>query len=104
MARQRRQVGHRLVLDLAVLPVGAPQVGRGVVPAVALLIHIPGLRYSDYVDFASAGSHSLMIWSTRPSSHRDTPKILTTLCKLRQLRNAGQRARNYRELRQLGTR
>ena len=43
VAGQRGQVGHGLVLDLAAVAVGAAQVGRGVVLAAALLVHVPGL-------------------------------------------------------------
>jgi hypothetical protein len=49
-AGQRGQVGDGLVLDLAGLAVGTAQVGRGVVPAAALLVDVPGLADSDYVN------------------------------------------------------
>ena len=51
VAGQRGQVGDGLVLDRAAVAVGAAQVGRGVVLAAALLVHVPGLGDSDYVNF-----------------------------------------------------
>jgi len=61
VARQRGEVGHGLVLDLAAVAVGAPQVGRGVVPAAALLVHVPGLGDFDYVDLPASLRHILII-------------------------------------------
>jgi hypothetical protein len=79
VVRQRGQVGHGLVLDLAVVAVGAAQVRRGVVLAAALLIHVPGLGDSDYVDFPASSSHSQIIASWSLPVREDTPNILTTL-------------------------
>ena len=80
VVRQRGQVGHGLVLDLAAIAVGAAQVRRGVVLAAALLVDVPGLGDSDYVDFPASSSHNQII-ATRPRAAReDTPNILTTLC------------------------
>jgi hypothetical protein len=61
VAGQRGQVGDGLVLDLAGVAVGAAQVRRGVVLAAALLVHVPGLRDSDYVDFPAGLRHSQII-------------------------------------------
>jgi hypothetical protein len=61
MVRQRGQVGDGLVLDRAAVPVGAPQVRRGVVLAVALLVHVAGLRDSDYVNFTGVPRHTQTI-------------------------------------------
>ena len=61
VAGQRRQVGDGLVLDLAGVAVGAAQVGRGVVLAAALLVHVPGLGDSDYVYFPAGSRHSQII-------------------------------------------
>ena len=61
VVRQRGQVGHGLVLDLAAVAVGAAQVGRGVVLAAALLVHVPGLADSDYVNFPAVLRHSQII-------------------------------------------
>src|SRR6516225_5385495 len=52
VVRQRGDVGHGLVLDRPGLPVGAAQVGRGVVPGPALLVDVTGLLDSDYVHLA----------------------------------------------------
>jgi hypothetical protein len=59
--RQRGEVGDGLVLDRAGVAVGAAQVGRGVVPAAALLVDVPGLADSDYVDFPASFRHSQII-------------------------------------------
>ena len=77
---QRGDVGDGLVLDLAGLPVGAAQVGRGVVLAAALLVDVPGLGDSDYVDFPARSRHSQILQRTYPELRCDTPIILTTLC------------------------
>ena len=61
VVRQRGQVGDGLVLDLAAVAVGAPQVGRGVVPAAALLVHVPGLGDFDYVDLPASSRHTPII-------------------------------------------
>ena len=61
--RQRGQVGHGLVLDLAAVAEGAAQVGRGVILAAALLVHVAGLANSDYVDFPAVSGHSQIITS-----------------------------------------
>ena len=61
VAGQRGQVGHGLVLDLAAVAVGAAQVGRGVVLAAALLVDVPGLADSDYVNFPAVSRHSQII-------------------------------------------
>ena len=61
VARQRGQAGHGLVLDRAAVAVGAAQVGRGVVPAAALLVDIPGLADSDYVNFPASLRHMQII-------------------------------------------
>src|SRR5262249_24058185 len=61
---QRGDVGHGLVLDLAAVTVGAPQVGRGVVPLAALLVDVPGLPDSDYVHLAAVSRHGLIVWGT----------------------------------------
>ena len=77
---QRRQVGHGLVLDLAGLPVGAAQVGRGVVLAASLLVDVPGLRDSDYVNLPACSRHIRILLRTCPGLRCDTPNILTTFC------------------------
>ena len=56
VVRQRGQVGHGLVLDLAAVAVGAAQVGRGVVLAAALLVHVAGLADSDYVNLPAVSA------------------------------------------------
>ena len=61
VAGQRGQVGHGLVLDLAAVAVGAAQVGRGVVLAAALLVDVPGLADSDYVNFPGIPRHNQII-------------------------------------------
>src|SRR4029079_7805834 len=61
VVRQRGDVGHGLVLDRAAVAVGAPQVGRGVIPLAALLVHVPGLLDSDYVNFPGVTRHVPMI-------------------------------------------
>ena len=58
---QRGQVGHGLVLDRAAVAVGAAQVGRGVVLAAALLVDVPGLPDSDYVNLPAVPRHSQII-------------------------------------------
>src|SRR5580658_3358059 len=55
------EVGDGLVLDLAAVAVGAAQVGRGVVLAAALLVHVPGLGDSDYVNLPAVYRHSQII-------------------------------------------
>ena len=75
MIGQRGQVGHGLVLDLAGLPVGAAQVGRGVVLAAALLVDVAGLGDSDYVDFPAGSRHSRILQRTCPELRCDTPKF-----------------------------
>ena len=65
VAGQRGQVGHGLVLDLAAVAVGAAQVRRGVVLAAALLVDVPGLGDSDYVDFPAIPRHSQIIATCR---------------------------------------
>jgi len=77
--RQRGDVGDGLVLDLAAVAVGAAQVGRGVVPAAALLVDVPGLADSDYVDFPAALRHNQTIALCAHDVPEDTPDILTTL-------------------------
>ena len=61
VVRQRGQVGHGLVLDLAAVAVGAAQVRRGVVLAAALLVHVPGLADSDYVNLPAISRHIQII-------------------------------------------
>ena len=63
VVRQRGQVGHGLVLDLAAVAVGTAQVGRGIVLAAALLVHVAGLADSDYVNFPAVPGHSQIITS-----------------------------------------
>ena len=77
--RQGGQVGHGLVLDRAAVAVGAAQVGRGVVPAAALLVHVPGLADSDYVDLPAVSRHSQIIAMYLADPGSDTPDFLTTL-------------------------
>ncbi len=79
VVRQCGQVGHGLVLDLAAVAVGAPQIGRGVVLTAALLVDVAGLADSDYVDFPGAPRHSRIILVFRRATHDDTRRILTTL-------------------------
>ena len=63
VAWQRGQVGDGLVLDHAGIAVGAAQVGRGVVLTAALLVDVPALGHSDYVNFPASLRHSLIIMS-----------------------------------------
>ena len=50
-----------------------------VIPAAALLIHVPGLADSDYVDFPAALRHTQIIAACPFIAREDTPVILTTL-------------------------
>ena len=61
VVRQGGQVGHGLVLDLAAVAVGAAQVGRGVVLAASLLVQVPGLGDSDYVNLPAVSRHNQII-------------------------------------------
>jgi transposase len=78
MSGQRREVGHRLVLDLALGPVGPPQIHRGVVAAMPPLVHIARLRNSDYVNLPRIPHHILTITKYHRETRHDTPTILTT--------------------------
>ncbi len=57
LRRQRRQVRHGLVAHRGAVAVGAPQVGRRVLAAPALLVHVR-LPNSDYVNSALFTRHS----------------------------------------------
>ena len=57
LRRQHRQVGHGLVAHRGAVAVGAPQVGRRVLAAPALLVHVR-LPNSDYVNSALFTRHS----------------------------------------------
>jgi hypothetical protein len=70
VAGQRGQAGHGLVLDRAGIAVGAAQVGRGVVLAAALLVDVPGLADSDYVDFPGVPRHNQIITVRLDGSRR----------------------------------
>jgi hypothetical protein len=61
VVRQRGKVGDGLVLDLAAVAVGAAQVRRGLVSAAALLVDVPGLGDSDYMDFPTSSGHNQII-------------------------------------------
>ena len=78
VARECGQVGDGLVLDLAAVAVGAAQVGRGVVLAAALLVDVPGLIDSDYMNFPAGSRHSQVIAVFLVDPDSDTPNFLTT--------------------------
>ncbi len=78
VVRQDGEVGDGLVLDLAAVAVGAPQVRRGVVLAAALLVHVPGLADSDYVYLPASLRHTPIITALLRVTREDTPEILTT--------------------------
>ena len=69
---QHRQVGHGLVAHRGPVAVGAPQVGRRVLAALALLVHVR-LPNSDYVDPALFTWHSMNHIRFQRIREDDTP-------------------------------
>ena len=99
--RQHRQVRQRLVAHCGPVAVGASQVGRRVLAALALLVHVR-LVNSDYVNPALLTRHSQNNTRLQSIHEGDTLNILTTF--LRQFRavcpaQASDRARKPSQLR-----
>src|SRR5262245_32455912 len=77
LGRQRRQVGQRLVLDLAVLPERAPQQVCLVLTPLARLAHIPTL-HSGYVHRTTTLRHTHTLPRSNEIWCADTPNSLAT--------------------------